>query len=830
MLSFFRVSLIGLLILGANIWNSSAQTIRLNAGAIDTRTSGPLAPARASSAGFTGNRLHLVQFDGPIQPEWVAQLQEQGWQIVDYIPDNAYLVYGGSTALSTLRTRATKHLHWEGAYLTQDKIHPWARTASDLFSVQLVLDGEGNAETVALVASLAKEPLKRNQVFRHYRNLIARLDPAALDAVAVRPDVISILPYATPQKMDERQGMILAGQMAGNQPAGPGYLAWLASRGFTQKQFTDSGLVVDVADSGLDNGTTTPGHFGLYVSGNTGLASRIVYMRLVGTANANSTLEGCDGHGPLNGHIIGGFNERTGGFPHQDSAGYRYGLGIAPYVKLGSSVVFDPDEWTYPDFTNLVSAAYANGARISSESWGGYENGLYDSDAQAYDALVRDAQPTNSPFPEVGNQGMTMVFPAGNGDGVPVSISSPGTAKNVLTIGAAENVHSHAITNGGANVAGTDGCDNEDVDADSASDIAAFSSWGPCVDGRHKPDLVAPGTHITGGVPQGLRTMSGLGTALGCYDAAWICGLPGGGSVGSSNNFFPLGQQWYSTGSGTSHATAAAAGGTALVWQYFVNHGWGPPSPAMVKAYLMNSTRYLSGSGANDTLWSPAQGMGMMNLGTAFDGVDRMLRDQLAADKFTASAQARSFRGVVCKTNKPVRITLAWTDAPGSTTGAAYKNNLDLSVVAGGKTYLGNVFAGAFSSTGGVADAMNNVESVFLPAGTTGLVEVNVTAANINSDGVPNEAPSLDQDFALVAYNLAAANISALNKVSTSSYATRLLSMTNRQYRLDFTRNLATNPVLWTPIVTNAGTGGEITLTDPNIGTDRKRYYRIALP
>ena len=46
-----------------------------------------------------------------------------------------------------------------------------------------------------------------------------------------------------------------------------------------------------------------------------------------------------------------------------------------------------------------------------------------------------------------------------------------------------------------------------------------------------------------------------------------------------------------------------------------------------------------------------------------------------------------------------------------------------------------------------------HAESVFLPAGVSGSFTVTVTAANINSDGVPNEAPSLDQDFALVIYN-----------------------------------------------------------------------------
>ena len=71
----------------------------------------------------------------------------------------------------------------------------------------------------------------------------------------------------------------------------------------------------------------------------------------------------------------------------------------------------------------------------------------------------------------------------------------------------------------------------------------------------------------------------------------------------------------------------------------------------------------------------------------------------------------------------------------------------------GGNTYKGNVFSGSTSITGGSADAKNNVESVFLPAGLSGGFTVTVTAASINSVGVPNASNALSQDFALVVYN-----------------------------------------------------------------------------
>src|SRR5262249_50160737 len=152
----------------------------------------------------------------------------------------------------------------------------------------------------------------------------------------------------------------------------------------------------------------------------------------------------------------------------------------------------------------------------------------------------------------------------------------------------------------------------------------------------------------TGGVAQdGSATTNGTGSAIACFNADGVCALPGGGSPGNANNFFPLGQQFYTVSSGTSHSTPAVAGACALLRQYFINHSLTPPSPAMTKAFLLNSTRYLDGVDANDTLWSPNQGMGELNLGTAFDGVARILNDQETTNKFTATGQTRTFSGTI---------------------------------------------------------------------------------------------------------------------------------------------------------------------------------------
>lgn len=751
---------------------SAQDIITLHAEHLNT-ASPQIQALRKPVALSSGKRLHLVQFAGPLKPEWRSELQNTGVSIISYIPNNAYLIYGPSSAVRQMQVWAAQapHVQWEGPYLDKYKIHPSARTtdakgnprkpSTDLFAIQLVADDEMNSTTLQLIERLKLEPIRRRNKVLNYLNIVVRLPADQLNLVAAQPEVVSIQPYQPRIKMDERQDQIMAGNLSGSAPASPGYLKWLANQGFTQAQFDSSGFIVDVTDSGIDNGTTFPGHFGLYELGDTNQPARVIYNRLVGSPNPGSTIQGCDGHGTLNSHVIAGYNDLPNGFPHTDSLGFHYGLGLCPFVKIGSSVIFDPDAFTFPDYTTLQCEAYQAGARVSNNSWGANTSGDYDVDAQQYDALVRDAQPAGAEFSAPGNQEMVIVFAAGNAGPNTQSVGSPGTAKNVITVGATENVCSLSSSNGGNSVEGNDGCSVSDAGADSSNDIATFSGRGPCSDGRKKPELVAPGTHVSGGVAQDSPPPSpgGTGLAIPCFIASGVCALPGGGAAADPNNFFPLGQQFYTTSSGTSHSTPGVVGACALVRQSFVNHSLTPPSPAMTKAYLVNSARYLDGLAAADSLWSNNQGMGAVNIGFALDGSARILRDQVPADKFTATGQRRTFTGVITDPSKPFRVTLAWTDAPGSTTGNAYNNDLDLTVTVGGLTYKGNVFNGAYSISGGSADSQNNSESVFLPAGVCGTFVVTVTAANINSDGVPNEEPALDQDFALVVYNGAAANI-----------------------------------------------------------------------
>ena len=336
-----------------------------------------------------------MQFAGPIRPEWLEALRATGVRVVSYIPNNTYLVFGEARALDALDESVG--LQWKGAYLDQHKLQPGLdRTPASAFTLQLVEDPASNDATLAAIRVLAQDEPQVQRALG-YLNVVARVPKASLRALAQRPDVVSIHPRPDFKLLDERQDVIMAGQLNGNLPAGPGYLAWLAGKGFTQAQFDASGFGVDLSDSPVDNGSLKPNHFGLYAAGNIKGTSRVAYVRLEGSANPGSKTQGCDGHGNLNAHVIAGYDDLSGA-PFADAAGFHYGLGVAPFAKIGNSIIFDPSSFTSPSYEDLESRAYRDGMRISSNSWGGGGN-AYDSEAQRYDALVRDAQPTGSAVP-----------------------------------------------------------------------------------------------------------------------------------------------------------------------------------------------------------------------------------------------------------------------------------------------------------------------------------------------------------------------------------------------------------------------------------------------
>ena len=689
--------------------------ILFNGYVIDTSASQPLskelpagleqsrmAEARVRGDKNPGDGLYVIQFAGPIKDQWLEALKNTGADVISYVSNNAYVVRcdARSAALVSRMQDELSFVQWIGDYQPGFKLTPAmtaARAMGDRGYVKVtvqVLDGEAGDRDAFNLRNYSRQFISERRVMK-YRNITAVIPASQLTELAKSAGVFAIEEAKEIRRLDEAQGQIVAGNLSGNSPTGPGYLNWLASKGFDSSQF--GSFAVNVAD----DATSLTGHPDLP-------NSRIAFQN-----NPTSQTGAQGGHGFLNSHIIGGFNSGTGS-AFEDANGFNYGLGIAPWARVGVTAIFgntasSPSAWE--------NTAYGQGARISSNSWGFINLFRYDVNAQEVDRVVRDAQSGVA-----GNQQLIVVFAAGNDGSGANTVSSPGTAKNVISVGASENFRQ----------TGADGCGIGNTGADSANDIISFSSRGPVNsaggDGRVKPDIVAPGTHIEAGVPQSN------------YDGSSVC-----------NQFFPAGQTLYGWSSGTSHSTPAVAGGAALVYQYFLNSGLSAPSPAMTKAFLMNSAAYMTGVGAGGNLPSNSQGMGRMDLGRAFDGVQRLVVDQ--TQTFGSTGQTFQVTGSVTTTSQPFRVTLAWSDAPGPTTGSPAVNNLDLEVTINGQTFRGNVFSGANSTTGGAADPRNNAESVFLPAGTSGNFTVTVRAANIAGDGVPGNADTTDQDFALVIYN-----------------------------------------------------------------------------
>ncbi|QIG44951.1 S8 family serine peptidase [Nocardioides anomalus] len=705
---------------------------------VDVDTSVPV-PATHTPAIATdgGQQLRLVQLAGPTRPAWYDDLAATG-RVVTYIPDHAYLIWTSDAGVSKLdrQARAGKSVVYSAPFDPAYRVSPdlVAKDATVDVTVQTVDVPAGASELDAVTAG--RTVLRDEYALGGLRTVSLTVPSDQVDDIAQLPAVVNVEPYVAPHLTDEAQDQLLAGMVTTSSsgvtvPSGPGYLTWLASHGFVNDPAAYP--KVAVVDDGIDNGSVAPLHADFYRTGVKANGSR-----LTGNDNctADASADGGAGHGNLNAGIVGGYND-TDADPYQDARGYKYGLGVSPFGRVSGVKIFrNSGSYSISACGNsdagVVAKAYAAGAGLTSNSWGASVNGAYDASARAYDLLTRDASSTAG-----GNQQMLHVFSAGNDGAGPTTIGSPGTAKNVLVVGATENVREDGTL---------DGCAEGNADDD--SDMATFSSRGPTSDGRSKPDVVAAGTHVMGPASQ----------ATG-YTGGGVCG-----DGGANNRYHPVGQTLYTWSSGTSHSTPAIAGAASLVQNYYgrVLQPGATASPAMLKALLVNAPRYLDGEDTGDTLPSNNQGWGVPNLGELFGGAThRYVADQSTV--LTASGQQQGVQLTVTDPTKPVRVTLAWTDAAGPTTGAAYVNDLDLRVTVDGHLYRGNVFAGGLSTTGGTADAKNNVENVFLPAGTTGRVSVSVRAANIAGDGVPGNGSALDQDFALTASNVDPAPTPAAN-------------------------------------------------------------------
>jgi serine protease AprX len=380
--------------------------------------------------------------------------------------------------------------------------------------------------------------------------------------------------------------------------------------------------------------------------------------------------------------------------------GFLRGLGMAPGAKLVEQL-FDPTYKAPAGMRFLMTESYRNGASISGNSWGSANTPQgYDLHTMQVDIGVRDADP-EAP----GNQPLAYILSIMNGQGGTSTQGAPDEAKNTLTVGS-----TYMQLSSGEQML-------------NIGDLSWNTAHGPALDGRKIPHLVAPGWYV---------------------DST---------SAGSDSSYLLRG--------GTSMASPQVAGAAALFVQYYRTWRGINPSPALIKAAFLAVAHDLAGhlDADGNVLGHPfdsKQGWGRLDVAAVLDpSAPVYYFDQLGIFDDTGQVWQREF--LAADSSLPVRLMLAWTDAPGHGQGGttpAWNNNLDLVVEAGGQTYRGNAFGtDGWSLAGGGADYMNNTEGVFLPSGGASPFAVRVVASNINSDGVPNYGYDTDQDFALVCYN-----------------------------------------------------------------------------
>ena len=712
-----------------------SDTILFDRHPVDTLSGRLDLPQPLTVTEANGPALHLIQFVGPIKQAWLDAVAAAGATPIQYIANNAYMVWADAPARSRLDALAAAgdFLQFSGPYQPafklggsiENRILSGPNPAEIVPVVIQIYNHPGKQVSQDIIAGFSVETMSGWTPILAFENILVSVRATALLAIAQLPDVVWVGERFPRELLDEVQGQIVAGNLNAPKtgPSSPGYKAWLDAFGFSQNP--NDYPIVNVSDDGVGNGTTTAGAGDVTLTRlGDGVTSRVSYVNNC-TTDANAA--GVGGHGHINTSIISGYDQRSG-FPFVDPNGYLRGQGINPYGRTGNTKIFrntgfyDVSQCGGTD-TGVIKREQDSGALISSNSWGCSGcAGTYDDSSQAYDVGVRDADLT-----EPGNQQMVYVFSAGNSGSSAGTVGTPANGKNMIAVGASENYRP-----GDEGGSWTDGCGIGPTGADNAMDVISFSSRGPAPGGRAKPEVIAPGTHIQG-------TAS---TAPG-YNGNSVC-----------DTYRPPGQTVFAASSGTSHSAPAVAGVASLYYRWLqTTYGIAAPSPAVIKAYMIAHPTYLTGVGAGGNLPSNSQGYGMPDMKTAFENTPRSLLDQTYI--FGNTGETWTWNGAVADPSKPARIVMVYTDAPGAIGTSPQVNNLNLTAVVGANTYLGNRFSGQWSVTGGTADSANNYEAVFLPAGTTGALQITVTAANIAGDGVPNNADTTDQDFALVCYNCA---------------------------------------------------------------------------
>jgi hypothetical protein len=666
-----------LFVLGGAVCTAQATMLRLGGMQFD-----PLAGTSDAESGFSASAVdeqtysasngfslttgtqtatdhyYIVQFDGPILSEWRQALVGAGATVMDYVPDFAFIVRlpeDDQEVVSVL-----PHVRWVGPYAVDYRISLEARALSmspvdedatqvgDDGQTRLRIDafpGESSSTISAWIMDLGGSVQDVSESEWGIRlSVVVPMDK--VDDVAEIPGVKWVEIRRTPRASNDKAVRIVG------------------VSGVRTGKTTDllgTGQVVAVCDSGLDKGDAEDIHPD-FLDGSKGTRVKDIFRWGDYTSSRDKS-----GHGThVSGSILGN-GQQSGSDPANNSFPETSFTGMAPKARLVFQASGNPDvdSSSMPgipaDLKILFQQALDAAATIHSNSWGTAGTGAYDGESVDVDQFCWS------------NKNFLILFAAGNSgqdrdrDGVidKYSLDTPGTAKNCLTVGASESLRAtggYSEDAWGAFVSAPDPI-GRDLTSNNTMGLAAFSSRGPCVDGRFKPDLVAPGTNI-------LSTRSSV---------------QGGDGWGTYND-------WYYYSGGTSMATPVTAGTTALLREYLTTQvsqfTSSPPSSAMLKACLTNAAQNMEpgqyGSGQYKEISAtpgPVAGWGLLNLAGAVYPESPNFITYTENTSGLTTDQEVSYTVNNVTDDDELRVTLAWTDYPAAASAnGGLVNDLDLLV------------------------------------------------------------------------------------------------------------------------------------------------------
>jgi len=661
-----------------------------------------------------GPHHYVVQFIAPIKPHWLSQVRATGAVLRASYGGFAYVVRATEAQLPKII--ALKCVRWVGHLPHAERVAPGltgeARAPTPLprrrawpgaFTVE-VFDGADIGRIAHAARKLGFKVLSRDARARllvlHCEYSIAGKQRAVKRLSAVH-GVRFIRERVLARTANNVATTVMGNKYAALAASGP--------------KLSGNGEIVAVCDTGLDTGDPCTIHpdFAARIAAIKSYPITLDWSPIIFNPGANDGPADLDsGHGThVSGSVLGNGAASAAairGHAHRARLVFQ---AIEQEMKWRPNA---PAELRRERFIlagiplnlgSLFQFAYNQGARVHSNSWGGGDPGKYDDQCRQFDDFVWK------------HKDFCFVIAAGNdgtdrdGDGRinPMSVSSPGTAKNCITVGACENLRPEFDGEKYGDWWPDDypvAPYKSDPMADDVGKVVAFSSRGPTQDGRSKPDIVAPGTFI-------LSTRS---TMLAPNNFAWAAYPP-------SRKYFYMG--------GTSMATPLTAGAVALVREFLrTKRRIANPSAALLKALLIAGAKRLRGTSTR-VLLDNDQGFGRVNL-------DRSLRRPLVTLDGPGLATGQKFTKTVSVTtsSRTLRVVFAYSDFPGD----KLVNNLNLVVTnPSGRRYVGNQFSAGKML---VMDAANNVEVVQVSKANRGKWTIDVIASSV---------PSGLQDFALAA-------------------------------------------------------------------------------